>query len=237
MTVTEQVAVMQPTYLPWLGYFDLMDQVDCFVLLDNVQFERHSWQQRNRIKTAQGESMLVVPVKRTGLETPIRLAEIADPGQLQKHVTTIRQAYARAPHIAALDAEFIEMYENPGPLLADFLIHLVQWLGKRLGIGTPVVRASDLEVHGRRDELVRAICDRLGATRYLATAGSHGYMQRGTAFDDGLVSVSYHQYVCQPYAQQHGGFIPYLSSIDAILNLGDDARKAMVAGRRDAATA
>src|SRR3954471_6587239 len=104
------VAIMQPTYLPWLGLFDLMDQVDELVLLDSVQFERHSWQHRNRIRGANGEILLTVPVRNTGLATTIDKAQIADRRAVAKHLVTIRQSYIKAAH-PGLVGELEPLYE------------------------------------------------------------------------------------------------------------------------------
>lgn len=225
------VAIMQPTYLPWLGWFDLMDQADVFVMLDDVQFERHSWQHRNRIKGSQGEIMLTVPVRRTGLATTILEAQVSDTEAVRRHLTTILQCYARAAGLAPARDELEGLYASPDTTLVNVLMPLIRWLASQLAIDTPVLRSSELGVAGRKDELVRAICDSVGATRYLATAGSADYMAAGNAFDDGRIEVSYHNYQPATYSQLHGAFIPRLSALDAVLNLGREARGAMIAGR------
>src|SRR5947208_10109956 len=126
------VAIMQPTYLPWLGLFDLMDQADELVLLDSVQFERHSWQHRNRIRGSAGEILLTVPVRQTGLDTVIAEAQIADRRAVVKHFVTIRQSYTKSVHRGLLD-ELEPLYEPPTDLLVDFLLPLLEWLRKQLG--------------------------------------------------------------------------------------------------------
>src|SRR5881398_256413 len=126
------IAIMQPTYLPWLGLFDLMDQVDEMVLLDAVQFERHSRQHRNRIRGAAGEVLLTIPVRNTGLATPIAEAEIADRRAVAKHLVTIRQCYAKSTHRDLLD-ELGPLYEQSSNLLVDLLIPILEWLRERLG--------------------------------------------------------------------------------------------------------
>src|SRR3954447_20658722 len=98
---------MQPTYLPWVGYLDLIDRVDCFVFLDDVQFARRSWQQRNRIKTAAGEQMLTVPVHKKGLrDQTIAEAQIDWESEFaDKHCRAMELAYARAPHFKLFSSE------------------------------------------------------------------------------------------------------------------------------------
>ena len=89
---------MQPTYLPWIGYFDLIDRVDCFVFLDSVQFDRRSWQQRNRVLTTQGPRWVTVPVKSKGRrDQRICDVEIDQSSEFgRKHLETLRHAYHRA---------------------------------------------------------------------------------------------------------------------------------------------
>lgn len=231
MTRRKVVSIMQPTYLPWIGWFDLMDQADQFVLLDDVQFERHSWQHRNRIKTQNGELMLTIPVRRSGLATTIANAQISDPSALRKHRAAIMQSYARSraieDHRKTLDA----IYDQVQPRLVDFLQPAIEWLRDALAITTPLITASELGVSGTKDERVRAICDALDATEYLATPGSEAYMKAGTAFDDGAIAVRYHTYSPAPYPQLHGDYISHLAALDVVLNAGEDARTVMLAGR------
>lgn len=226
------IGIAQPTYLPWLGYFDAIDQVDEFVLLDDVQFERHSWQQRNRVKGPQGEVLLVVPVKRTGLETRLCDAEIANIREVAKHRRTVEQAYARADHRESVLDAIGPTMADPPLLLTDFTVGLIEAVMSLLGITTPLRRSSDLGVSGQKDGLVRSICDALDADAFLAAPGSRSYMEAGSAFADGAVTVRYHDFGCLPYEQLHGPFISHLSAIDAIMCVGQ-ARTCdlMVAGR------
>lgn len=229
------IGIAQPTYLPWLGYFDGMDQVDEFVLLDNVQFERHSWQHRNRVKGPQGEIQLVVPVRRSGLDTLLCEAEIADTAQLVKHRKTIEQAYARAVHRNVVLEPLTDSAADPPQRLVDLTIGWIELLRDLLGIATPLRLASALDVNGAKDDLVRSICETLGADAYLAAPGSRSYMEAGSAFDDSAIRVRYHEFECVEYEQLHGAFVGYLSAVDALMCLGSSgARDVMLAGRRPA---
>jgi hypothetical protein len=227
---TRTIAIMQPTYLPWLGLFDLMDQADEFVLLDSVQFERHSWQHRNRIRGPAGEILLTVPVRNTGLATVIADAQIADRRTVAKHLVTIRQCYAKSAHRPLLE-ELEPLYKPATDSLLDLLVPLIEWLRTQLGVETPMLRSSTLAASGARDDLVRNICEERGATTYLATAGSRGYMSEGDAFGASDIDVRYHRYICEPYPQLYQPFIPSLAALDAVLVLASDARAAMLAGR------
>lgn len=231
MTAGKVLGIGQPTYLPWLGYLDLMDRSDEYVILDNVQFVRHSWQQRNRVKGPNGEVMLTVPVRKTGLHTTIGAAEIEHRGALRKHATTIRQAYAKAPHRQPFLDALEPIYADPPAGLLDLNLALLHQLRNAFGITTPLVLASSLDVSGHKDDLVRSICDARLADVYLSAPGSRAYIEAGTAFTDGRVGIRYHRYDCVPYPQLHGPFLPSLSAVDAVLNTGPDARRVLLAGR------
>ena len=108
-----KVAISQPTYLPWMGYFDLMDQVDVFVILDSVQFEKRSWQQRNRIKTLAGLQWLTVPVAVRGKQGQlIHEVEIQEPAFWENHLRNIELNYRRTPHFETYYTQFANVYKE-----------------------------------------------------------------------------------------------------------------------------
>jgi WbqC-like protein family len=226
-----RVAIMQPTYLPWLGYFDMMARVDTFVLLDNVQFEKKSWQQRNRIKTSQGELLLTVPVLSAGrfdqliADTDIDVASRF----ATKHVKSIRAAYAKAPHLDDHLPELAELIESGEPSLATFNESVIRWMAKQLGVTTRIIRGTELTAEGRGTELTVAQLLELGATSFLAAAGSRPYVSAEPAFAEHGIDVEFHEYVHPEYPQLHGSFLPYLAAVDALLNVGADAARRLIA--------
>lgn len=234
-------AIMQPTYLPWMGYFDLMDQVDTFVFYDDVQLVRRSWGTRNRIKTAQGEQYLTLPVSRDKHrdETFFCAAQLTEDGKWRKkHLKTIRQAYAKAPF-------FEEVFTFIEPLLlrqvgihADFTIGIIEGIAKRLGIGTRFVRSSILHAKGTKDDRLLGLCLELGARAYRSPQGSAAYInekQTGGRFADSPVRLEYHHFVHPEYPQLHGAFISHLSILDALFNCGFERTLALIRqGRRPA---
>src|SRR5205823_3408897 len=148
-----KIAISQPTYLPWLGYFDLIDQVDAFVLLDSVQFEKQSWQQRNRIKTPTGLQWLTVPVVFRGrLGQRIMEVIIRDPEFPRKHLRAIELNYRRAPFFDRYFPELARILEQhpSGSHLADLNLEIIRWVCAALGIQTTLIRSSELHQDGRR---------------------------------------------------------------------------------------
>lgn len=232
------VAIMQPTYLPWVGYFDLMDQVDHFVLLDTVQFARRSWQQRNRIRAHDGLTWLTVPVRSRGrYKQTIEEVELRDEHFVDKHLRAIEHHYSAAPWYAALAdvlEETLRSGASTGRLTAlnERLIHL---MARGMGITTPVVRASALDLDGRRSDLLCQICRTLGADDYLSPPGSLDYLLEDRAiFERRGVRVWLQSYEHPQWPQRHDPFMAYTSALDLWLNVGDNALEVLRSGRRPA---
>jgi len=230
-----KIAISQPTYLPWIGYLDLMDQVDLFVVLDNVQFVKQSWQQRNRIRTAAGLQWLTVPVKLHGrFGQLINEVEIREPDFHVDHLRAIELAYRRTPNF---DAYFSEIRERlavrQSELLVDLNLSLLTWIAATLQIKTPLVRASTLGQSGKRTELLANICSELEAATYISPAGSAEYLLLEEELLTGRgVEVLFHHYKHPAYHQLHKPFIPFASAVDLMFNEGADALNILRSGRR-----
>ena len=218
-----RVAIMQPTYLPWCGYFGLMHAVDVFVLLDSVQFARRSWQQRNQIKGANGAQWLSVPVlskgKRDQLISDVEINKTDN--FASAHRKTIEMSYAKTPFFKAYADELLPLLDNPSPRLADLTISLILWLKSQLGITTQVLRSSELGGIGAKGELLASLCRELGASTYISPPGSKDYLDETDAFEKIGVPVKYYEFKHPQYPQPFGDFIPYMSTIDMLFNCGD----------------
>ncbi|MDP3853589.1 WbqC family protein [Phenylobacterium sp.] len=213
-------AIMQPTYLPYLGYFHLIAASDVFVFLDDVQFARRSWQSRNRILGAGGEVMLTVPVQKHDRDTPICEIEIseAEPWR-DKHLASIRHAYAKRPAFAEGMA-FLEATLATRGRLADLNRAIVEGAARKLGLTTEFVNAGDLACRGHRSDHLLAICQTVGATDYLSPMGSHDYMEDDGVFAAADFPVAFQGFVEVPYPQGREPFTPYMAFVDALMNLG-----------------
>ena len=231
-----KIAISQPTYLPWLGYFDLMDQVDAFVLLDTVQFEKQSWQQRNRIKTPTGLQWLTVPVAFRGrFGQQIRDVEIRDSSFAQKHLRAVEVSYGRAPFFSDVFTALSSILRKGASSLrlVKLNVELLEWLMEILGICKPVVLASSLLAEGRRTQLLAHICDKLGATQYLSPIGAAGYLLKELhILSANNIETSFHNYEHPQYKQLFPPFLPFASTIDLILNEGEQAMQIIRSGRR-----
>jgi len=225
---------MQPTYLPWLGYFDLIDQSDVFVLLDTVQFEKQSWQQRNRVKTPQGVVWLTVPVLQD-LDNRIFEVEINNKVDWQrKHRGTIEQSYSRACYFGEFASALRAFTTREWTHLADLNIALIEAFCGWFGLRPNLVRASEMPaIPGHREELIISICRHFGANEYLSPPGSRVYLNDETPFKEAGISLRFQAYEHPIYPQRHGEFVPYLSALDLLLNAGEESLSIVRSGRRE----
>lgn len=232
-----KIAICQPTYLPWPGYFDLIDQVDIFVLLDNVQFQRQSWQHRNRIKTPSGLRWLTVPVMFRGRFGQLNEVEIRDIEFWRNHLRAIELNYRRTPffddYFGELSSRIKKTSCSAGALLADLDIQLIEWFKDVLGIRTSVLLCSHLERLGKRMELLANICTSLGGKQYVSPLGSASYLlQEIEVLLDKGIDVVFQHYEHPQYQQLFPPFCPYASILDLIFNEGAQAREILRSGRR-----
>lgn len=230
------VAIVQSSYLPWKGYFDLIARVDEFVLYDSVQYTRRDWRNRNRIKTYAGLHWLSIPLQNRGLyQALIRDMLVADNRWALHHWQTIRHAYARAPHFADY-AEHLEMFYQTlrTPWLSEINARSLRLLCALLGIDTPITTCADYVMEPELDATERlvCICQRTGADTYVSGPSARAYI-RGEVFDRAGVKIQYMDYSGYPqYPQLHGSFEHHVSVIDLLLQAGPRARQFMQCGLR-----
>jgi hypothetical protein len=218
-----RVAIMQPTFLPWSGYFGLMQSVDMFVFLDSVQFDRRSWQQRNRIKTSSGPKWLTVPVhskgKRTQLISDVEIDQESNFGRA--HCKSVQVSYGKAPFFKELFPLFESLILKPQNYLVDLNLALIFFLKDQLGIDTETIRSSELQARGQKANLLAEICRELGGSVYISPPGSKEYLNQSGAFEAIGVDIKYFDYLHPQYPQPYGDFLPYTSTIDLLFNCGE----------------
>ena len=213
--------ILQPGYIPWLGFFDQLAKSDVFVLDDDVQYDKHGWRNRNRIKTANGPMWLTVPVRTKGQGKPLNRDIELDPTQhwAGKHTQALRTWYAKAPHFARVFPPFEEAFSRPWQRLLDLDRELMALSARLLGLERRVVLASELGIGGGQTERLVAICRRLGADRYLTGDAAKSYLDEAK-FREAGITVEWHGYRHPRYHQLHGEFVPYLSIVDLLMNHG-----------------
>ena len=232
------VVILQPGYLPWLGFFDQMARADVFVYYDDVQYDKHGWRNRNRIKTQQGPLWLTVPVRHSGRGFP-RILDIELDNRTawaRKHVASLRQAYARAPYAAEYLPAFVDLLERRWQRLVDLDIAVAGALATMLAIAPRVARSSELGIDGDRSERLLRICQHFGASRYLSGKAAQDYLDV-PLFEAAGIAVEWQEFAHPVYTQQHGAFIPYLSAVDLLLNCGPESRRVLDATKAGTMTA
>lgn len=221
------VTIMQPGYLPWLGYFDLVAVADTFVFYDDVHFDKGGWRNRNRILGPQGSAnWLTAPVITAGrLSQPIRETALTPDAWQKKHLRTIQQFYSKAPHF---DWCFpaIERYLSGKQYrwLIDLCLDGHRVFAKLLNIETPVRLSSELGFAGiGRTERLVAICRSQNATRYIAADASRAYMNEALWQEVGIL-LTYHNYPHPIYLQRDNRFVSHLSVVDALMFVGPNTK-------------
>jgi hypothetical protein len=231
-------AIGQPTFLPWIGWFDLVDQCDVMIILDDVQFSKQSWQQRNRVRTANGLEFISVPVKTAGrLFQRIIDCRLVDDRFVKKTIGTLQANYSRAPFFAETFAELARILQFGASTasLLELNCELILWMADKLGVTTSMIRASALAEPGRRGEHVAAICECAGAATYISPPGAEAYLNEDrAAFDRRGIVISIHVFEHPEYGQCFAPFMPYASALDLIFNAGPAAAEIMRRGRRAA---
>lgn len=215
-------AIMQPTYIPWIGYFHMIAQVDTFVFLDDVQFSKRSWQQRNKIAYEGNEKWVTIPTITKGLRHQ-QIMEVSIDNTLyweNQHRQLIKHAYSQKPFYNDLE-KILELYNQEYKLLSDFIISLIKFIAKELDITTNFMKSSDIPVLGIKSNYLFNLCEHLGASSYLSASGSKEYIEAEGVFEKSNIAVNYHQSDPYRYPQhKEESFIPYLSIIDYIANRG-----------------
>ncbi|HEX6735322.1 MAG TPA: WbqC family protein [Azonexus sp.] len=226
------VATHQPHYLPWLGYLDRMQKADLFVVLDHVQFERRNYQNRTRILLDGLPRWLTVPVVQASQLERVLDKRIDNPAGDDKkswglkHYQTLRHAYRDAPFFDVYGPELYAILTSCPGRLVDIDQMTLDFLRQALGIHTPLVNSSDLDLRGARSELILNLCLAVGADTYLAgMGGSRTYLDQAK-FAEAGVRIAWQEFQHPVYSQCGGAaFVPGLSAVDLLFNHGPQSRE------------
>jgi hypothetical protein len=216
------VSINQPAYLPWLGYFHRIAVSDAHIVLDQVQFEKNSFTNRNKVRTPEGWCWLTVPVKTASRFGDLCIHEIEIANERQwaaKHWQTLRLNYSKAPFFAQ-HAPFLEgIYARPWGKLADLAREITAYLLDAFGIRTKLYFSSEMKASGKKDELVLNLCREVRATIYLSGSLGRNYL-REELFREHQIAVRYDDYHHPEYRQVYPGFEPYMAALDLLFNAG-----------------
>jgi hypothetical protein len=223
------LAAHQPQYLPWLGFFAKLARADVFVLLDDVQFTKNGWQNRNRIKGPSGPQWITVPVRHQFPQTIDEVEVIEAEPWRRKHVRALQSNYGKAAHFAAEMPLLAAVLERSWSHLAPLNIELTRRLTRRLEIDTRIVLGSELETRDHPTLRLVDLCRSLDADVYLSGAGGRAYLD-ARQLADADIELRFQDYAHPTYPQLHGDFEPCMSVVDLLMNCGPESSATLLSG-------
>jgi len=221
-----KAVILQPSYIPWRGYFDQIRKADVFVFYDDVQYDAHGWRNRNQIKTSQGKQWLTIPVHshRERQGDPINQVRI-DWGRpwAKSHWKAITYAYGRAPYFKQYAPLVESFYQRRDAFLAEFTIAFTTALARAIGIEhTRFKRSSELSVTGQKTDRLIAILSQLGADHYISGPSARDYMVEERFMEAGI-TLEYMVYNYRQYPQLYPPYDPNVSILDLLFMTGPEA--------------
>ena len=225
-----KAAILQSNYIPWKGYFDLMNSADVFIIYDEAQYTKNDWRNRNRIKTANGTIWLTIPVKQPNLTQRIIDTEVANHDWRRKHWNSISMSYSKAPFFKQYGSVFEELYLNSQETsLSKINYSFFVAVNDILNIKTKLLWSQDLElIEGKTERLVD-LCEKVKATEYISGPAAKDYLDVDQ-FVNKNIRVSWMDYSGYPeYRQLNPPFEHYVSILDLLFNEGDKATDFMKA--------
>jgi len=221
-----KVAVHQPQYLPWIGYFHKIMNVDVFVFLDNVQYKKREFQNRNKIKTSQGPIWLTVPAITKGrFYQKIKDVEINNTERWkEKHFEAIKRNYSKAKYFRDWYMFLEELYSKGWNKLIDLNVFIIKKFIEYLEIEVEIFFETELNITGEKTERIINICKKLDADTYYSGVGARDYLEE-EKFKEEEINLEYQNFSHPVYPQIYGDFISHLSILDLFLNCGKESRK------------
>lgn len=225
--MAKRIAIIQSNYIPWKGYFNIMKCVDEFVLLDDVQYTRRDWRNRNLIKTPNGLKWLTIPVNVKGrYSVPIKDVTTANSNWRMEHWRQIREAYKRAPHFDWFGPLLEPLYRSQSETsLSEINYSFITLINGLLNINTPIRWSMEFDsLRGKTERLV-SICKALQADEYISGNAAKDYLDE-SLFNENNISVRWTDYRhYSTYRQLHGPFEHSVSVIDLLFNEGPEAHR------------
>jgi hypothetical protein len=215
------IGILQPGYLPWLGFFEQLYRSDVFVIYDDVQYDKNSWRNRNRIKTPHGPKWLTVPVLTKGLKSPL-IKDISINTNIfwqKKHIKTLKQNYSKAPYFNRYSEYLFKLLDRPWKKLLDLNLELLFWIAEELGVSTPIILSSELGCPGSRINRLIGIIKTLRGSHFYEGSAGKSYIDINV-FNEAGIDILFQDYRHPIYPQQYGKFESYLSIIDLMFNCG-----------------
>jgi hypothetical protein len=227
----KKVAILQSNYIPWKGYFDLINSVDEFIVYDEMQYTVDDWRNRNKVKTKQGVQWISIPVSKKGrLNLKINEVKIADSRWSKKHWTTLSNTYARSEHFKDYADLFEDIYlhkANTLESLSDINFLFMTEINRILGISTHMRQSTEFELGEGKSERLLNLCKQTDAEIYLSGPAASDYLDEEIFNHEGI-DIQWMNYSNYPqYNQPHGAFEHGVTILDLLFNVGDEATRYM----------
>jgi len=224
-----KVVILQPSYIPWRGYFHQISKADLFIFYDDVQYDKHGWRNRNQIKTVQGKQWLTIPVHSHGVQTeniPIHQIRIVRENQWNgDHLKSLQHSYGKAPYFEKYLSLLEQFYARHDEFLADFTIEFTIALAREAGIQhTRFERSSALGVQGQKTDRLISVLQKVGATHYISGPSAQDYIEP-EKFTAANITLEYMQYDYPEYPQLYPPYDPFVSILDLLFMTGPEAGK------------
>ena len=235
LDLSMKIMISQPTFFPWLGYFDLISQADQFVILDDVDFSYQSWQHRNNFKTPKGLEMFTISVKEGKKKKKINEVELKNSKIITKKLNKfISSNYGKSKYFKTIYENLSNTLEKS--LASDSLVvlncEIIKWCLKFLNIKTPISYSSEININSHRAHRINDICNIYNANEYISTPGAKVYLNDDKdEFKKNNIKLTYHNYKHPIYNQQFEKFIPFACIIDLIFNEGENSLNIIKSGR------
>ena len=220
--------ILQPSYIPWRGYFHQIYKADIFVFYDDVQYDKNGWRNRNQIKTSQGLQWLTIPVHTKGSvveKIPINRIEVSwERAWNESHWKAIQFAYRKAPFFHKYEDFFSWVYAKQPQYLSDFTIETTIEISRMLGIHhTRFITTSGLEtVTGEKTDRLISILKSVGADYYISGPSAKDYIEM-EKFNDAGIRLEYMNYNYPEYTQLYPPYSPNVSIIDLLFMMGENS--------------
>lgn len=226
--MNKRVAIAQSNYIPWRGYFDLIDSVDELILYDDMQYNRRAWRNRNLIKSPAGLIWLTIPVQVKGKYfQKIKDTVVVDCSWARDHWQSILHNYSKAKYFSDYRELFEELYSHPDTFLSQINYHFIVAICRVLGIKTTISSSMDYHLAGDKTEMLVNLCKQAGASNYITGPAAKAFINEDL-FQQENISVAYMDYSgYREYRQLYPPFQSHISIIDLIFNEGPDAARYM----------
>jgi hypothetical protein len=222
-----RVVILQPSYIPWRGYFDQIRRAELFIFYDDVQYDKHGWRNRNQIKTAQGKKWLTIPVHSAGVTQGLPIKDVRidwSKPWARDHLKALTISYNKAPHFKKYLALLESFYGRHDDLIADFTIETTVTLTRELGItDTRFMRSSEIQgIDGQKTARLIQILTQVGATHYISGPSARNYIE-SEKFSEAGIQLEYVDYVYPEYPQLYPPYDPHVTILDLLFNVGESA--------------